>query len=157
VQQLRHLDGVTLVERLAQAGFGTGAAAAGKSMASAETVTAALGSFEWDRLAPLRQAMASEGPRAASAAAIIARLQDALVADEIVTAVGPALRRADREIFEWLAGDPPPPPPPPPPGGSAGSARRRVGASDDELLRQVREFLESHADRDVDVTWQVRE
>ncbi|GAA4393356.1 hypothetical protein GCM10023153_13220 [Ornithinibacter aureus] len=161
VAQLRHLDGVTLVERLAQAGFGTGAAAAGKSMASADSVTAALGSFEWDRLAPLRQAMASEGPRAASAAAIIARMQDALVADEIVTAVGPALRRADREIFEWLAGDPsptpPPPPPPPPPGGSAGSARRTVGSSDDELLRQVREFLQSHADRDVDVTWQVRE
>lgn len=157
VQQLRHLDGVTLVERLAQAGFGSGAAGAGKSMASAESVTAALRAFEWDRLTPLRQALTGEGDRAAGAAAIIARLQDALVADEIVTAIGPALKKADREIFEWLSGPGPTPPPPPPPPALGGSARRAVGSSNEDLLRQVRDFLESHADRDVDVSWRVRE
>jgi hypothetical protein len=126
-------------------------------MASAESVTAALRAFEWDRLTPLRQALTGEGDRAAGAAAIIARLQDALVSDEIVTAIGPALKKADREIFEWLSGPVPTPPPPPPPPALGGSARRAVGSSNEDLLRQVRNFLESHADREVDVSWRVRE
>lgn len=159
VQQLRNLDGVTLVERLALAGFGSGSAAAGKSMASADAVVSALRSFEWDRLMPLRHATASEDARASSAAGIISRLQDALLADEIVTSIGHALKKADREIFEWLS-DPgltPPPPPPPPPAGESGRGQRSANQSNDALLSQVREFLESNPDRDVDVTWQVRE
>ena len=36
----------------------------------------------------------------------------------------------------------------------AGAAR---WASNDALLRQVRDFLESNAEHDVDVTWEVRQ
>ncbi|EWT07978.1 phage resistance protein [Intrasporangium chromatireducens Q5-1] len=160
VQQLRNLDGVALVQRIATAGFGTGAAAAGKSLSSAEAVTMALRSFEWDRLAPVRQAMQGEGEESDTAAGIVQRLQKAIGGDEIVSAAATALGQADREIFEWLARRrPPKPDPTPPPLDSSirGNARRAPGASNDELLRQVRQFLESHGDREVDVSWQVRE
>lgn len=161
VQQLRNLDGVALVERLARAGFGSGAAAAGRSMASAEQVSTALRGFQWDRLAPVRQAMQGEGERADAAAGIITRLQQALGADEITSNAAKALQTADREIFEWLAAAKPVAPPRVAPPTVApdlgGHARRAPGASNDDLLRQVRQFLESHSDRDVDVTWQVRE
>mgnify|MGYP001179613518 CR=1 FL=1 len=163
VQQLRHLDGVKLVERLAQAGFGSGAAAAGKSMASAIPVTSALRSFEWDRLNPLRQAMAGENDDAASAARIITGLQDALVSDEIVRPIGQALKKADREIFDWLASLHPHPVAKPPsaarplPQDTGGSALRAAGSSSDDLVRQVRSFLDSHSTRAVEVTWRVLE
>jgi hypothetical protein len=163
VQQLRHLDGVALVERLAGAGFGSGAAAAGKSMASAEQVAAALRGFQWDRLAPIRQGMQGEGERADAAAGILTRLQNALRADELVTGIAGALRTADSDIFTWLT--PPVAIPTQQPNRApapidphhGGRARRAPGASNDDLLREVRQFLERNADREVDVSWQVRE
>jgi hypothetical protein len=160
VQQLRHLDGVALVERLAGAGFGSGAASAGKSMASAEQVAAALRGFEWGRLAPIRQGMQGEGERADAAAGILTRLQNALRADELVTGVAGALRTVDSDIFAWLTPAVPIQPPvvsPPPLPGRSGHARRSPGASNEDLLREVRQFLERNADREVDVSWQVRE
>lgn len=124
-------------------------------MATAEAVGSALKTFEWDRLGPVRQAMTGEGERATRAAGIMTRLRDALVADELTVPIASALRQVDREIFEFLAVPPPITPPPPPP--PANRMTRPANASNDALLAEVHAFLESHADRDVDVSWQVRE
>jgi len=161
VQQLKHQNGVTLVQTLARAGLGMRATAAGKSLSSAVSVTGSLASFEWGRLTPLLEAMKGEGPRAESAAAIVNALRDALKSDEIVTGVAKALKDADDAVFGWLAaGGPGPvshPRPGPQPSRAHGTATRAPGANDDELIRLVRAFLAEHADEPVDVTWQVRE
>lgn len=158
VQQLRHLDGVALVERLAASDFGANAAA-GRSIASAADVTAALNAFPWDRLAPLRSATNSEGERADTARAIINRLQDGLGAEQLTTRIETVLERAERGMWDWVTPADPgsTSPQPPPHAATGGSARRAPGASDDDLLRQVRDFLTAHRDREVDVTWEVRE
>jgi len=159
VQRLRHLQGVALVQALATSGLGVGTAAAGKSLVSAAAVAASLDGFSWSRLRPLMHGAQGEGPSASASAAIINRLRESVEADELVTQVGPALKRADDDAFAWLAqgGPTPTPPPPPPPSVPHGEARRRAGESNDELIRQVRGFLESHTDAEVDVTWTVRE
>ena len=160
VQQLKHQTGVTLVQTLAGSGLGTRATAAGKSLASAESVTRSLAGFEWGRLAPLREAMKGEGSRAESAAEIVNALREALKSDEIVAPVAGALKTADDAVFAWLAEatpTPTPPSPTPAPVVAHGHASRAAGGSDDELVRLMRAFLAEHADKAVDVTWQVRE
>lgn len=159
VQQLKHQSGVALVQTLAGAGLGTRATAAGKSLSSAVAVTKSLASFEWGRLAPLLDAMKGEGDRADSAAQIVNALREALKADEIVAPVATALKATDDAIFKWLS-EPSPGPgpgPTPPPPRVGGEARRRAGEGSEELIGLMRAFLAEHADKDVDVTWQVRE
>lgn len=158
VQRLRNLHGVALVQALATSTVGAGAAAAGKSLASAAAVTAALAGFQWNRITPLQDAMTGEGDRATAAAAVVIRLRDALAADEIVIPIERGLREADDGIFEWLKGTVVPPPPPPlPPVTSGGRATRAPGASSDAVLRDLQTFLDEHPRSEVEVSWQVRE
>ncbi|WP_052589426.1 DUF6079 family protein [Luteipulveratus mongoliensis] len=164
VQQLKNLDGVALVERVARVDLETSPAAAGRSLKTAEPVTAALQSYAWDRIEPLRDATQGEGERAASAAGIIRDLRDALHADEIVTGIGGALARTDNEIFAWLAASTPveplaPASPKPAPANpnQQGSSRRAAGGSNEDVLRQASAFLESHPEREIEISWQVRE
>ncbi|MDN5789362.1 MAG: DUF6079 family protein [Micrococcales bacterium] len=164
VQRLRHLRGVALVQALAEADLGAGTTAAGTSLASAGAVTSALTTFQWSRLNPLTDAMRGEGRRSDEAAAIVGRLQEALVSEEFVTPIGTALERADDDIFRWLEDHitptpaaTPPTDGPKPPGGRWGRASRPARGANEALLGEVRSFLDEHADADVEVTWQVRE
>lgn len=205
VAQLRQIDGVTLVERLANSGLSAEATAAGRSLSTAQEVTAALSGFEWDRLDPLTVAARGEGDRADAAADILTRLRTALRANELVIGVGAALKETERAIFDWLYAassvapyaassvapyaasssvpgrepvpgrgsvlgresvpaestnphDPMNVPLNVPPGTGLlrGGVQRRPGDSDEQVIAQLRAFLEGHPDDDVEVTWQVR-
>jgi hypothetical protein len=159
IQQLRHLDGVKLVQALAKASLGDATpVAAGKSLASAEAVERALAAFHWDRLEPLRDAMKGEGSRATEAAAIVNDLRSALEQDELPVPVARALAACENGIFTWLAAGTPPPPPPPPgptpkPGVKEGHANRPRGAENSGVIKQLTAFLEENPDAAVEVTW----
>jgi hypothetical protein len=173
VQHLRHLAGVELVRRLANAELGGATAtAAGKSLASAASVTSSLNDFEWKRLDPLVNAMKGEGDAAEQAAGVVNALRTALESDEAVTAVGGALKVTESRIFDWLTRHLPPVVPPPvidvppgpgpiepplPPGSKAGRTTRAIQASKDGVLSQLGAFLDEHLDAEVEVTWRVLE
>lgn len=174
IQQLRHLDGVKLVQALAGADLGDATpVAAGRSLASAETVERALTAFHWDRLEPLREAMKGEGPRAAEAAAVVNALRSALEQDELPAPVARALAACENGIFAWLAAGAPattgpaltapgstgpgitgqPSAPRPTPGNREGHANRLRGADNSAVLGQLTAFLEENPDTVVEVTW----
>jgi hypothetical protein len=163
MQQLRHLDGVKLVQVLAKANLGDATpVAAGKSLASADAVDKVLTAFPWHRLDPLREAMKGEGSRAADAAAVVNGLRSALEQDELPMPIGRALTVCEDGIFSWLAGSTAPPadpePKPRPPvvsGPKAGSSSRAGGTGNSDIMDQVRAFLDDNPDVTVEVTWRV--
>jgi hypothetical protein len=163
MQQLRHLDGVKLVQVLATANLGDATPiAAGKSLASADAVEKALTGFPWHRLDPLREAMKGEGSRAVDAAAVVNGLRAALEQDELPVPIGRALAACEDGIFAWLAGsaalpaDPQPKPKPPMVAGpKAGSSSRAGGAGNSDIMDQLRAFLDDNPDVTVEVTWRV--
>ncbi|MFW6598101.1 DUF6079 family protein [Propionibacteriaceae bacterium Y2011] len=164
--QLRHLDGVDLANRLAADDHVTDAAL-GRSLRSAAAVADGLRQFAWDRLAPLRQAAAGEGARADEAAHILETLRQQLEADELSALIGAAMRNTDERLYAWLAAaqPTPKPTPPKPPTGSpspAGGARRggrRLAAGDpvDQVLGDLDRFRQQHADVEVEVEWRIVE
>jgi hypothetical protein len=163
VQQLRHLDGVKLVQVLASADLGDATPiAAGKSLLSADAVEKALTGFPWHRLDPLREAMKGEDSRAADAAAVVNGLRTALEQDELPVPIGRALAACEDGIFGWLARNTAPPPNPTPPAGppkvsgpKTGSSSRSGGAGNSEVLDKLRVFLDDNPDVTVEVTWRV--
>jgi len=163
MQQVRHLDGVKLVQVLAKADLGDATpVAAGKSLASADAVDKALTAFPWHRLDPLREAMKGEGIRAADAAAVVNGLRAALEQDELPVPIGRALAVCEDGIFGWLAGGTAPPPGPTPKpkppvvsGPKAGSSSRASGAGNGDVMDQLQAFLNDNPDVTVEVTWRV--
>jgi len=163
--RLRQLGGVELIRGLASAALPE-AVKAGRSLGSAEGVVTALGGFEWDRLEPLRQAARGEGPAADRASAIVGAVEAAVEDDEFTTPIGPALRKADREIFDWMADQVRVPPPvqapapdreQPAPGPGLPPVRgRRVlrpGEPVSVVAAELEEFRARHAGRQVSVEW----
>jgi hypothetical protein len=156
-QQLRQLDGVDLVRRLAAAEV-PNETALGQSLASATAVTSGLDAFRWDRLQPLQEAQSGEGSRAESAAQVLERLRRNLESDEMVVAIQSALRQADDDLFAWLAPPPPPiPTPPPKPRLPSAYGRRTLQADEpaDVLLGELRDFRANHAGEEIIVEWRV--
>jgi hypothetical protein len=176
VEALRRPGGrVHLVETLARTVLlpATDTAVA-TSLSRAQAVAAAVGSFRWDRLAPLRAAEGQADDRGRAAAGTLTGLRDAVGADEFATRLGPVLSETDDAVFEWLSwGQPVEPvpgpqprraddvpiyvPPPLPSPGSAGRATRAKGGPASEVLGLLAAFLDAHRDEQVDVEWRVRE
>ncbi|MFN8074154.1 MAG: DUF6079 family protein [Kineosporiaceae bacterium] len=182
-QQARHLTGVALVQALADPDLGGATPTiAGTSLSSAAAVTAALDSFHWNRLDPLRHAMAGEDTRAASAAAVVNALRQALASDEHTRRIAPALRACEDDVFAWLASAPASSAPAPAqgqtpapagepgaltlpaatagvgpiqPATSYGSVTARTRADREGLLQDLRDFLDQHPDDDIEVVWRV--
>lgn len=181
----RHQDGVDLVRRLSSVGEGGHGTALGTSLVRCEEVTAALASFPWDRLTPLRDSGDSQ------ATGIITRLQRGLTSDEIVTRASDALSSAEDDAFNWLLerrpstpnpteqlaskpglGVPPetprtgeglgtthlevPVPPDPVTGGPVHTVIR-PGRQTEEVLGALQKFMVDHADQQVEVRWRVVE
>lgn len=155
LEQLRSLDGVELVRRLAADPDTGHDAAMGRSTTSASTVAAALRAFPWPRLRPLDEAASGEGTRADGAATILRRLQQALSADEIVSPCAAALSRAEEELFEWLIQNEPGPPPPPPPPPPEGSLRLLAQDSVDEAVLALTQFRQQHPDATIQIEWRI--
>jgi hypothetical protein len=166
-QQLRHLEGVKLVQAVASPDLGGATpTAAGKSLSSAAAVTAAVTSFPWERLDPLRQAANGEGSRAASAADVVNAVREALERDELVSPVAAALQACDADIFAWLSRgrietEPEPGPQPEPGpgpvelGSRSGRATRPGRGANATVLHDLSAFLDDHPDDSVEVTWRV--
>ncbi|WP_420733851.1 hypothetical protein [Brevibacterium luteolum] len=173
-QSLQHLQGVEMVRRLgAEVEAGRGSAV-GNSLTQAGAVAASLERFRWERLEPLR---AAEGDAAAQQ--ILGQLKSDLTSDEIVARAAEALQRADNDAFEWAVNRRPVTPPEqvtphrpskndpndvpvtPGPGGRVSDTyvQRFAGASgdSDEVVADLREFLRTHAGKQVEVTWRVVE
>ena len=169
-------DGLTAIRALADAALPGTEAALARSISQAAKVTAALGAFHWERLAPLRAAAGAGGERGQQARAILDRLARAVTSDEFSVALPGALEQAEQAIFDWLAeGQPRPGPEPTPgpepvpapkpqpdgrpgtPGKPHGGAVRIRGDRPDVLLAELRAFLDDHGREDVVVEWRVGE
>lgn len=103
LEQLRALDGVELVRRLAADPVTEHDAALGRSIATASNVAASVRGFQWNRTRPLEHAAAGEGIRADRASAILGRLRESLVQDEVVNSAAAGLQDGENDIFGWLA------------------------------------------------------
>ena len=169
---------VHLVEALAQAALPGTEAAVANSLSRAGAVATAVEAFRWERLDPLRAAQAQPDERGQGAARILRALGAAVAADEFTTHLGPALSRADDEIFDWLAAGQPPERnvadggrrevsagdvQVPLPGGRSGQgsltgrAVRARGESASTVVDQLNTFLSEHRDQQVIVEWRVEE
>jgi len=181
---LRGLQGLPLIERLAAAGAGAAALPeptnAGRSLKSAAEVAGLLDRFSWQRFEPLFAGRQGEGVRADEAAGILRRLSEAVDADEFSVPIAPALKRAEDELFAWLArGAKPDVPAGPDVGGQTpgateaddeletGSQPRRAASGGARISRgrgardaraaaaQLEAFVAEHPDDDVVVEWRV--
>lgn len=155
---------VTLVQALAQAALPATDVAASKSMSAAAPVTEALHGYRWDRLVPLLEAERGDDPAAAQARSVLVALRAALRADELASALRPALDLAADGVFAWLEGRRPPPPPPPlPPPGPRPLGPDDVvlvlpqGSPAQPVLDQLAAFLAAHRHERVVVEWRVDE
>lgn len=166
------LKGVALVDRLAETEFTSSTTAVGKSFASASAVLGALTGFRWGRVVPLDAASSGEGERAEQAAGHLAGLKKALLDDEFVTALSPALREFESALWTWLADPTPPGPAPVPPKPApvvpapvgvepvpSHAVRRqfRSGTDARTVVDELQAFIAKHSDVPITVTWQVDE
>lgn len=161
VEQLRHLDGVELVRRLA-AHDSSKDAAIGRSVKSAGMVARQLQQFRWERLEPLRTATQGEGERAESAARILEALRSCLESDELAARLADGLQAAESAVFGWLAESQPaqPKPQPRPPhtaGAARGSRKLAAGEGLEGVVAEITKFQRSHPDTAIEVEWRAVE
>lgn len=147
----RGLDRVRLLETLARTPLPCTETAVANSLSQAAAMAAALDSFRWDRLAPLRAAEDESDPRGRSAADTLNMLRDAMAADEFATRLRPTLSATEDAIFDWLKEQTPPR------RDLSGRATRAKGGADGDVLSQLGSFLQEHRDRQVVVEWRVQE
>lgn len=172
VSSLMHLDGVEMTRRLAELAESGHGSAIGTSLTRAADVSSALTRFRWDRLDPLKAASTDD-----DAKQILSRLRLGMTSDEIVTRAADALQRADDEAYQWAIGRSQPPSPGPgpspvPPAPDPGPidpgpvvirdphrhvVQRNDPGAHQTVLSELRAFLTTHADDQVEVTWRVVE
>lgn len=176
-------DRVRLIETLARYELPGTEQAVARSLATVDSVTAALRDYPWERLTPLGKAEHTGDERGREAAAIMAELRKAVRADEIAHPLRNALKRAEDAVFQWLTQTVTPQPLPPAPTPQLGTpavrpvvvtdpdtvrldppaepghgrARRAKGTSAQPVLDALRAFLAQHPDRDVVVEWRIEE
>jgi hypothetical protein len=156
VDRLRRApDRVAVVEMLARAALPSSDEVVARSISAATAVAVALGAYRWGRLDPLTSS--GDGERGRRANVILGQLRDALLADELVSSLPPALSAAEDAAFRWLADEIPPQPPdtPPPPLLACGRAVRDRDGAPDPLIERLRGFLDEHSGERVVVDWRV--
>ena len=172
-------DRVRLVELLARTRLPATDAAAAVAIGSAPEVTAALAGYRWDRLLPLQHAERPgtghpDDVRAGGARDILARLREAVLADEITRRLRQAFAESEDQIFTWLAVpavqepdrpetqagpvvDPDQVPLTLPAGDRSRRVTRAKGAPAEPVLAELRDFLDQHRDETVVVEWRVQD
>ena len=158
VQQLRVLDGVALIRRLAVTlPAGLTDAVVHRSLTTAREVVMQLGGFRWDRLAPLRAAAGQDDPRGRDAERILDALRQVVESDELVAPLGEAFRTADEDLYEWLTPAPAPEPvdPPEPQPQVASNIRLAPRADLGQVSRELAAFRREYPGQSVDVSWRV--
>jgi len=170
LQALRQSVGpVALVETLARTELPATPAALAKSLSTAGTTTAQLGSYAWNRLHPVLDGARDYTPRGKDAQAVVDALRAAARSDELVARLADALRRAEDDAFSWLQAAqvrPPAPTPTPvveddrPLDANAPLVQERIlkaGTRADEMLDDLRRFQAANPGRAVVVQWKVEE
>ena len=146
---------VTLVELLARTELPATDQAIGSSRSSASAVAAALRAWRWERLDPL---LSASGARKRSADEVLDRLRAVVVADEMSSRLTEGLRRADDDVFAWLASPQGPVESAAPTSHGPSGTRSHVllpGGSAQEVLAPLTTFLSAHPGERVVVRWQV--
>jgi hypothetical protein len=177
VKALAKREPTPRLQALAKATLNTSAAAMGRSLTSAGAVGKALGQVFWEPLQAIGH-LADE--RGEQGQAIVARLVEALQADELTTALAPALQEAQQQAVRLLAPVPPPgllqpvlPRPGPRPGQHGGTSapvlvpgwkaveageRDNLAAEDlERLVAELRQKLAAGKGRRLKLTWTVLE
>jgi hypothetical protein len=161
----RSTDRLATVRLLADATFPTTVEAAASSLSTAGSTLAELRSYRWDWLSGLQAG--EEDDRSREAAQIIGKLRAAMAADEIVTALVPALKVAADAAFDWAlrgtsaptlgpaAGTPGARDPDDVPLPVGDIVRRRVRGDAHAMLAELQNFVQAHTDKDVEITWRV--
>lgn len=142
-------DRVTLLTTLAAASLPCTDVAASKSLSSATTVTAALNGYRWERLRPLLEAEGDD-----SAQVVLDPFRNVLLAEELTSAITPALQSAEDGLFAWLARRRPGVPPPPPGPDPVVSDERSL-QSDVKIVQELQDFLTANPRGKVEVTWRL--
>lgn len=159
---LQGKEGAELVKALAAVTAHSSMAALGSSIAGAAAVARALGEdTNW------RLLESAWGGGSAEGVAIRNRVCEALQADNLVTSLPEALKRAEREATDVVTGPkktpvPPPPeppqPPPPPPGKVVVKSGARHGVSAAEaktLLTEIQTALGDGAGKTLNLTYEI--
>ncbi len=154
---LRGLRGLRIVDRLAAAETDD-PTTAGRSLASASSVTSQLNAHKWDRYLSVQDAAGGEGPRADQAAIILASLREGLSADEMATAITTVLSRAEDATFRWLAEGQSESPATEPPAQktrprSSGKVRLQPGADLTQTVTQLTSFAAENNDAAIVIEW----
>lgn len=149
-------EDVDVIELLAQADIPTTPEALGRSIKSATQVRTSIETTNWDLLAT---ATGLVGAWEVHASGIRQRLQEAVTADELVTALPQALQQATvaaTDLMKQTIDDRPPPPPPPPPDRSFRLDPRL--ANRDQARERLQQLLDE-VDRlsALEITWDYRE
>ncbi|WP_091607352.1 DUF6079 family protein [Arthrobacter koreensis] len=187
LETLQHQSGVTLIQSLAKLDLEATVQEAAASLAKAKEVTTALGNFDWTRLAPAFQAAKGQDARADDAQAILDHLIQGLRSHEQAQRAAEVLKTAVDETIDWLASisivpvSPVPPvspvvPGPTPPITTPGpianpddvqlpdvtkpsvpGAGTWKGHNPDDVAGKLRQFIQQHPGKRVEVTWKVIE
>lgn len=151
---------IEIIKHLAAADLGGPARRMGRSIRSADEVVRALQAAAWDTF----DLVGGLGePWSGEAAAILRRLRDAAVADELTAGLEPALRTARSEATDLLrrATTERKPPAPEPEESEERTApepedRVRFPAADvEQALPRLRDFAGRHAGETIEVSWRV--
>jgi hypothetical protein len=144
-------DRVAMVEALARRELPATAEAVSRSLATAAQLNTVLAAYPWERLQPVIAAAVGGDERARAARSIVERLCGALIADELAQALPPALKRAEDDVFGWLAPVPGAAPTSggTPPSSPAGTRRVRSQMDLDSAVDALRAFADEHRAR----TW----
>lgn len=161
VSGLNQLSGpVDVINAIADARFSSNEQTTGRSLADAENMFRALSNQDWQRLDPVRKAETGGDERAQQARDIVRRLNEGVVANEMVQSLAKVLRTAENETFKWLTDGPippPPPPPPPPPDPPEGVDQITLHSARDlkTVEQELQMFLRKHNGKRVHVKWWV--
>lgn len=148
-------DGAKMIERLAVIEMPMSEQHVGTSLASAQTVAAALEGERWQVL-DLVAGRAAADER--GFVEVAAALREALVADEFAVPLEPAIAKAFDDGVRLLRPAPPPPPPPPPgPDGADVVRGRRDGLDLEEARAQLEGLATEAQDGEVrvDLSWTI--
>jgi hypothetical protein len=146
-------DDKRLIEKLAQAEWPTSAAAAKRSLESAEQVGRMLHNTNWDVVRALRTVTDN---RKDEAVALLERLRDTAARDELAASLVTELPVIQREAIRLFTVTPPVRPEPEPEPDKGGRVTVRAEEVE-EALKQVRQVAQKHAGKRITVTWKVEE
>lgn len=147
-------DDGDVVTRLAATTWPTTAAAARRSLDTAQTVADALRGAQWQVFGGLASVT---DERVDEARSLLLELVDVSRRDELSAALAPVLGSVATRGLTLLTSNQPPPPPPPGPGPQPVSGRTTVSVARlDEAVARLRAAAQEHPEGQVLLTWEIR-